>query len=79
MVMIICGVVLYKTKDLNAAVAQKSEKIEKLKDQVEVQNDRTKELEEKKAFQGTKRYIEELARTKLGLCYPDEYIIKEAP
>lgn len=79
MVMIICGVVLYRTRDLEKDVKQKDQKIEKLNHLIEEQSERTLTLEEKKAFQSTKRYIEEVARTKLGLYYPDEIIVKEEP
>ena len=79
MVMIICGVVLYRTKDLQKEVHQKDQKIEKLNFLISEQTERTQTLEEKKAFQSTKRYIEEIARTKLNLYYPDEIIVKEQP
>lgn len=79
MVMIICGVVLYKTQDLKGEVDKKNDKIEKLTQQLEEENERTEALDEKKAFQSTKRFIEELARTKLGLLYPDEIIVEEKP
>ena len=77
MVMIICGVVLYRSQDLNSEVNDKRDKVAKLNEQLENENERTVTLEEKKAFQSTKRYIEEIARTKLGLVYPDEYIVEE--
>lgn len=77
MVMIICGVVLYRTQDLNSEVNEKKDKVAKLNEQLENEYERTVTLEEKKAFQSTKRYIEEIARTKLGLVYPDEYIVEE--
>ena len=79
MVMIICGVVLYRTKDLQKEVHQKDQNIEKLNVLISEQTERTHTLEEKKAFQSTKRYIEEIARTKLNLYYPDEIIVKEQP
>ncbi len=79
MVMIICGVVLYKTQDLKSEVQEKKDTIAKMNQQLEEEDERTIMLEEKRAFQSTKRYIEELARTKLGLLYPDEIIVEEKP
>lgn len=79
MVMIICGVVLYKTQDMNKDIEKKNAKVDKLSQTLEDETDRTLTLEEKKAYQSTKRYIEEIARNKLGLYYPDEIIVKEAP
>lgn len=77
MVLMICGVVLYKTKDVSGDISQNNFKVEKLKEQISKQVQRSNSLEEKKAFQSTKRYIEEIARNKLSLYYPNEIIFKE--
>lgn len=37
---------------------------------------RTKELEERKIYVQTKQYIEEVAKEKLGLVMPDEILLK---
>ena len=79
MVMIICGIVLYKTRELEKDVNQNNQKVEKLNLLIDEQSERTLKLEGERAFQNTKRYIEEIARTKLGLYYPDEIIVKEEP
>ena len=76
MVLLICGVVLYKTQTLKNEVDKKNEKIQKINTQMQMEEERTNMLEELKAFQSTKRYIEEVARTKLGLVYPDEIIFE---
>lgn len=74
MVLLICGVVLYKTNGLKQELTKKEVKEEKLTVDIEGEEERTNYLEEQRAYQCTKRYIEELARTKLGLVYPDEII-----
>ena len=51
---------------------------EKLNRQIEEQQERTKELDQKKIYVKTKQYIEEVAREKLGLVDPDEIILKES-
>jgi len=40
------------------------------------ENDRTKEIEERKLYPGTKKYIEDVARSQLGMVYPDEIIFE---
>jgi cell division protein FtsB len=77
MVLIICVVVLYRTKDMQKDIDQKNAKIEKLNEQIEEETQRSTSLAEKKAYQSTKRYIEEIARNKLSLYYPDEIIFEE--
>ena len=77
MVLIICVVVLYKTRDLQSDINQKNVKIEKLNDKIAEEALRSELLAEEKAYQSTKRYIEEIARNKLSLYYPNEIIFKE--
>ncbi len=70
-------VFFFKERDLNAKKMElelkKQEKTAALKEEKE----RTRELENRKAYMQTTKYIEELARKKLGLVYPDEIIFKE--
>lgn len=76
MVMIICGVVLYKTNDLQGQVDEKHIKVEKLNAQIKEQELRFTKLQEEKAYRRTKKYIEEVARTILGLYDPNDIIFK---
>ena len=50
---------------------------EELQSQLESEQARQKELEEYKKYVNTKEYIEQIAKTKLGLVYPNEVIYKE--
>ena len=52
------------------------EKESRLNEEIEAEMKRTKELEEKKKYVGTKQYIEEVARDRLGLIAPDEVLIQ---
>ncbi len=47
-----------------------------LQQQIEVEEERTEEIEEFRKYAQTKKYIEEQARDKLGLVYEDEIIFK---
>ena len=49
---------------------------EKLEAEIIEQEEEAKEIEELQKYVQTKKYIEEAAREKLGLVYPDEIIIK---
>lgn len=49
---------------------------EKLEAEIIEQEEEAKEIEELEKYVQTKKYIEETAREKLGLVYPDEIIIK---
>ncbi len=46
--------------------------------QKEIEEDRAEELEERRIFVQTKQYIEQVAKEKLGLVYPDEILLKPA-
>ena len=54
--------------------------LEKRKSELEVmlqtEQERSEELEDKKAYMQTIRYIEEVAREVLGLVYPEEIILR---
>ncbi len=46
--------------------------------QVEAEEKRAEELEERRIFVQTKQYIEQVAKEKLGLVNPDEILLKPA-
>lgn len=77
MVMFICGIVLIKRQDLEKEYSTKAYKKEALNKQIEKENLITKELEEKKAYMQTKKFVEDVAREALGLVYEDEVLFKE--
>lgn len=47
-----------------------------LQEQIEAEERRTEELEQRKKYVGTDQYIEEIARDRLGLIDPDEVLIQ---
>ena len=47
-----------------------------LERQVEMEEERAEELEERRIFVQTKQYIEQIAKEKLGLVNPDEILLK---
>ena len=50
---------------------------EELQSQLESQQSRQKELKEYEKYVTTREYIEQVAKTKLGLVYPNEIIFKD--
>ena len=69
-------VVAVNNYNLEKKLAQYREKEQILTEQLEAEKQRTEEIEEFKKYTETKKYIEEVAREKLGLVYEDEIIIQ---
>ncbi|NLK29222.1 MAG: septum formation initiator, partial [Clostridiales bacterium] len=62
--------------DLEKQSEQAAIKLQKLELQIKEQEERAKEIKNLEAYVQTKRYIEDVAREKLGLVYEDEIILK---
>lgn len=69
------GIMYSKTKDAREEVTDLTRQQEKLEAQLEDEQSRSKQLEEKKIYVQTKKYVEEVAKS-LGLVYPDEIIYR---
>lgn len=72
----ICGVMAYQRISLQAKSAQVKAEYESLQEKQNKLEEKQKELEDKKVYMQTKKYIEEVARDKLGLVYPGEIIFE---
>ena len=75
-VVVLCAVISFKKIELNQKIASYEKKIAQLEAQKAEEELRTKEIEEYKAYVQTKKFIEQEARDKLGLVYPDEVIFE---
>jgi cell division protein DivIC len=75
-VLSICGIVFYKRQELNSVNAEAEAKIANLESRITEEEEKAEEIEEMKAYVHTLKYIEEMAREKLGLVYKDEIIFK---
>ena len=69
-------VVNLKSASLKAKDLEDQSREEKLQAQKDEEEQRTKDLEERKIYVQTKQYIEEVAKEKLGLVMPDEILLK---
>lgn len=75
-VVIAFGVIMFiKTKDAREDAADLSKKQQQLEQQLQDEEERAEQLEERKIYVQTKKYVEEVAKS-LGLVYPDELIYR---
>lgn len=75
-VLTICGIMVYQRISLQAKNAQVRAEYESLQEKQDKLEAEREELEDKKVYMQTKKYIEEVAREKLGLIYPGEIIFE---
>ena len=75
-VIVLMLVIAVNNYQLNKKLASYREKENMLTEQIEEEQKRSEEIEEFKKYTKTKKYIEEIAREKLGLVYEDEIIIQ---
>ena len=70
-------VVAIKSLELRQKLVAYQEKEQLLMEQIEQEKVREKEIEEYEKYTQTKKYIEEVAKDKLGLVYEHEIIFQE--
>ena len=69
-------VVFVNNRSLKQKLANYRQREEILSEQIEQEKQRAEEIEEFEKYTKTKKYIEDIAREKLGLVYEDEIIIQ---
>lgn len=75
-VFVLFAVISYSSVELQAEKRALEKQKAELEEQLQTEQERSEELEDKKAYMQTVRYIEEVARRVLGLVYPDETILR---
>ncbi len=75
-VMMLSAVIAFKSIELRAKNEAYMLREESLNRQIENELERKAELEEYEKYVQTKKYVEEVAREKLGLVYENEIIFK---
>lgn len=70
-------VVAVNSIELREKKAYYSQKEQTLMEQIEAEEERAKEIEEYEKYTQTKKYIEDVAKEKLGLVYEGEIIFKD--
>lgn len=76
-ILLLFGIVTYNRSALEEERKEKEAELHNLQLVYAREQERTLELNEEKAYRQTKKYIEELAREKIGLVYEDEIIFEE--
>ncbi len=76
-VILLTVVVFIRSVSLYQKLNQYESKIEFLKSQIDEEEKRSEEIEEFEKYTTTRKYIEEVAKEKLGLVYPGEIIFKD--
>lgn len=69
-------VVMYKAQDLKAQKESLQVQAAELQDQLDDAKMEYNKLEEREKYMKTDDYVEDVARSQLGLVYPDEIVIK---
>lgn len=75
-VVVFCIIVGFRSYTLYQEKHELSKKQASLESRIESEEERKKELEELEKYMQTKKYMEEVAKSKLGLVYPDEILIE---
>lgn len=75
-VIALCGSITYKARNLKKQSDEYAKKEAELEKQIQREEERSEKLEQQEEYMQTKKYVEEEAREKLGLVYPEEVIVK---
>ncbi len=75
-VIAILVVILIQESELKEKMANLEKREQYLISQIEVQNQRSEEIEEYRKYTQTKKYVEDMAKARLGLVYKDEIIFE---
>lgn len=73
---VLCGTMIYKTVELKAQSNAYEKQLVQLKEEKEKLDGEKEDLKEFKKYVKTDKYVEEIAREKLGLVYKDEVIFE---
>lgn len=77
-VALVCVVSIFKISDLNSKSKELAATEENYMQLISLANAEHEKLENQRQYMQTKKYIEDVAKDKLGLVYPDEIVIKPA-
>lgn len=72
----LAGILSVHTAGLRGKARDYAESVQRLETKIEVEQQRTEKLKEQEQFMNSTKYIEQVAREKLGLIYPDEILLR---
>jgi len=76
-VLMIMVVVAVRSVEINRKLDETAVEIENLNAQIAVEDERAEEIAEYEKYTQTKKYVEEVAKDKLGLVYEGEILFKK--
>ena len=76
-VLMMMVVVAVKSVELREKKEMYDIRVEQLQTEIEAEKARTEDIEEYRKYTQTKKYVEEIAKDKLGLVYEGEIIFKD--
>lgn len=76
-VLFLCGLVTYQKYELVGTLEQNQKQLSALEAEKQALLDEQSEISDYEAYVQTKKYIEQIAREKLGLVYEDEIIFQQ--
>lgn len=76
LVAMFCSAIGIKSISLRNKRDEYNKRIQTLETQIAEQNERTRDLEEYEKYTKTSKYVEEVAKEKLGLVYEDEIVFE---
>lgn len=75
--MFMIGVMVFQIFRLHSELKEKDAQAEALQEELDAAEQRQKELDDYENYVGSDQYVEDEARSKLGLTKPDEIIFRE--
>ena len=75
-VLILMAVILFKGHELKLKQAEYQKKEETLQAQIEEEHERTRKLTDYEKYTKTDKFVEEIAKEKLGLLYENEILFR---
>lgn len=75
-VLMVLVVILVKNTELRAKKAEYEERTRQIEEQIAIEDKRAEELVEYEKYTKTAKYVEEVAKDKLGLVYEDEIVFE---
>ena len=75
-VLMLMGVILFKGRELKVKQAEYQQKEAALQTQIEEEHERTRKLTDYEKYTKTDKFVEEIAKEKLGLLYENEILFR---
>ncbi len=75
-VLILMAVILFKSHELKIKQAEYRQREETLQAQIEEEHERTRKLTDYEKYTKTDKFVEEIAKEKLGLLYDNEILFR---